>query len=266
MAQLNSEAYTLLHWRIMQYQNRGDAILPDLRIRQLVIAANDIETAHTLQRILGLGPAFPDPGVAAFGLINAVYSIGDQFLEVVVPTTDTAPARRFIDRSGEGGYMAIFQIEDIDATRQRVDQLGMRRVWDADFPEISASHIHPADIGGAIVSFDQPRPASSWKWGGPKWTETAAPGALVGATLSAQAPDTLAKKWADALGGKLSDATTLETLDGKVKFIAGPVDKLIVFSVKAEDREAVLARAEAEGCDISDDGFWLVGVHFLLTE
>lgn len=266
MALLNSPAYTLLHWRIMQYQNRGDAILPDLRIRQLVIAANDIETAHTLQRILGLGAAFPDPGVAAFGLINAVYSIGDQFLEVVVPTTDNAPARRFIDRSGEGGYMAIFQVEDIDATRQRVDQLGMRRVWDADFPEISASHIHPADIGGAIVSFDQPRPPESWKWGGPKWTETAAPGALVGASLSAQNPEDIARKWAAALGGELSDAQTLETLDGKVKFADGPVDKLTAFSVKVDDRDATIARAQSEGCEVSDHGFWLVGVHFVLTE
>ena len=133
------------------------------RLRQLVIAANSLDTADTLQSVLGLGEPFPDPGVSEFGLVNAVFAIGDQFLEVVVPTTDKAPARRFIDRGGEGGYMAIFQTDDMAALRTRVDGLSIRRVWNIDLPDISASHLHPADIGGAIVSVDEPRPAGSWR-------------------------------------------------------------------------------------------------------
>ena len=128
------------------------------RLRQLVIAANSLDTADTLQSVLGLGEPFPDPGVGEFGLVNAVFAIGDQFLEVVVPTAGTAPAQRFIDRGGEGGYMAIFQTDDMAALRTRVDGLSIRRVWNIDLPDISASHLHPADIGGAIVSVDEPRP------------------------------------------------------------------------------------------------------------
>ena len=72
------------------------------RLRQLVIAAETLETADRLGELLGLGAPFIDPGVKEFGLENRVYAIGDQFLEVVVPMTDSAPARRFIDR-GDGG-------------------------------------------------------------------------------------------------------------------------------------------------------------------
>lgn len=240
--------------------------MSDLRIRQLVIAANSLETAHTLQRIFSLGEPFPDPGVSAFGLINAVYAIGDQFLEVVVPVTDTAPARRFIDRFGEGGYMVIFQVEDIDDTRRRVDQLGMRRVWDADFPEISASHIHPADIGGAIVSFDQPRPPHSWKWGGPKWQDRTAPGALIGAELTSTDPENLADKWANALGVQRPSPNILETIDGPVTFKPGEMDQLTKFCIRVEDREAILQSAEQEGCKMTDHGFCVANVQFVISE
>lgn len=74
------------------------------RVRQLVIAANSLDTADTLQSVLGLGEPFPDPGVAEFGLVNAVFALGDQFLEIVVPTEPKAPARRFIDR-GRGRWL-----------------------------------------------------------------------------------------------------------------------------------------------------------------
>ena len=114
------------------------------RIRQLVIAANSLDTAEKLQDILGLGKPYPDPGVGEFGLKNAVFALGDQFLEVIVPVTPDAPARRFIDRFGEGGYMAIFQTPDIAGVRARGDDMKLRRVWNYDSDEIAASHFHPA--------------------------------------------------------------------------------------------------------------------------
>ena len=104
------------------------------RLRQLVIAAETLEAADQLGELLELGAPFVDPGVKEFGLENRVYALGDQFLEVVVPMADSAPARRFIDRVGEGGYMAIFQTDDLNALRARVDGMGIRRVWNIDLP------------------------------------------------------------------------------------------------------------------------------------
>jgi hypothetical protein len=43
----------------------------------------------------------------------------------------------------------------------------VRTVWEKELPDIRAMHLHPKDIGGAIVSIDQPVPAPSWRWGGP---------------------------------------------------------------------------------------------------
>ena len=80
-----------------------------MRLRQVVIAARDLETtvAH-LTAVFGIEVSYRDPGVAEFGLVNAVMPIGDTFLEVISPVADRAPARRFLDRrGGDGGYMPL---------------------------------------------------------------------------------------------------------------------------------------------------------------
>jgi hypothetical protein len=233
------------------------------RLRQLVIAANSLDTADTLREVLGLGEPFPDEGVAEFGLVNAVFAIGDQFLEVVVPTADKAPARRFIDRGGEGGYMVIFQTDDLAALRSRVDRMGVRRVWNIDLPDISASHLHPADLGGAIVSVDEPRPAGSWRWGGPEWRERAAPGRFTGAILETPDPDGLAQKWGLALG-LTADRRRLFLADAVLHFREGPADRLVEFGFELPDADAALARAKAAGLAVEGKSVDVAGVRLAL--
>lgn len=233
------------------------------RLRQLVIAANSLDTADTLREVLGLGEPFPDKGVAEFGLVNAVFAIGDQFLEVVVPTADKAPARRFIDRGGEGGYMVIFQTDDMAALRNRVDSMGVRRVWNIDLPDISASHLHPADLGGAIVSVDEPRPAGSWRWGGPEWRERAAPGRFTGAVLETPDPDALAQTWGLALG-LTADKRRLFLADAVVHFREGPADRLVEFGFELPDADAAIARAKAAGLAVDGTSVDVAGVRLAL--
>ena len=156
-----------------------------------------------LRSELGLGEPFADPGVGAFGLHNAVYAIGDTFLEVVSPTQPDTTAGRYLDRRGDGGYMVIFQLADLDAARERAAAMGMRVVWQLDLPDISGTHLHPADTRGAIVSLDRADPPGSWRWGGPDWTEregTGAPGRLRGVTIAVNDPVATAERWGELLG------------------------------------------------------------------
>ncbi|KCZ83151.1 hypothetical protein HAD_15727 [Hyphomonas adhaerens MHS-3] len=229
------------------------------RLRQLVIAANSLDTADTLKSVLSLGEPFPDPGVAEFGLVNAVFAIGDQFLEVVVPTKDKAPARRFIDRGGEGGYMAIFQTDDMEALRARVDGLGIRRVWSIDLPDISASHLHPADIGGAIVSVDEPRPAGSWRWGGPGWRERSAPGRFTHAVLETPDPDALAQKWGLTFG-LTADRQRLFLADSVIYFTEGPADRMTEFGIDIPDADKVMARAVEKDLPVEGRSISIAGI------
>jgi len=178
-----------------------------VRLRQVVLAAADLEpVAAALRRELGLGEPFADPGVALFGLRNAVFALGDRFIEVVAPAgTEPTAVDRWLERhGGDGGYMLIFQLDDLAAARGRVADLGIRIVWSVDLPDISGTHLHPADLRGAIVSIDRADPPDSWRWAGPGWTGrtgTGAAGRVEGVTVRVAQPESVAARWAEVLGG-----------------------------------------------------------------
>ncbi|MFT5978037.1 MAG: hypothetical protein ACI9AO_000880, partial [Ilumatobacter sp.] len=87
-----------------------------IRLRQVALVAHDLDAVvGELCDTLGLTVCFNDPGVGEFGLHNALMVIGDQFLEVVSPTQpDTAGGRLLDKRNGDGGYMAIYEVDDLD--------------------------------------------------------------------------------------------------------------------------------------------------------
>ena len=56
------------------------------RLRQVALVARDCgQVAGELRRVFGWPPPFHDPGVGQFGLTNAVFAVGDTFVEVVAP-------------------------------------------------------------------------------------------------------------------------------------------------------------------------------------
>ena len=178
------------------------------RLRQAVLAARDLDAvAAELQAELGLGEPYADPGVGYFGLRNAVFALGDTFLEVVSPVRpDTAAGRLLERRGGDCGYMLMLQLDDLEAARQRVSELGIREVFEVSLDDIAEVHLHPADIRGAIVSLSSPRPPETWRWGGPDWDRRSAPVRVTGATVAVAGPDGVAGRWERVLGAPPASA------------------------------------------------------------
>jgi len=172
------------------------------RLRQAVLAARDLDAvAGALRETLALGEPFADPGVAHFGLRNAVFALGDTFLEVVSPIRPDTAAGRLIDRrGGDCGYMLMFQVDDLVAARERVRGLGIREVFEVAVPDMTEVHLHPADMRGAIVSLSQPQPPESWRWGGPRWRERSVPLHVTRATVALADPEVVAARWETVLG------------------------------------------------------------------
>jgi hypothetical protein len=202
---------------------------PSVRLRQAVLVASELEpVAAALRDALDLQEPFRDPGVAEFGLVNAVFAIGDCFLEVIAPTRPGTAAGRYLERhGGDGGYMAIFDVEDLESARERAAGLGVRVVWQIDLPDISGTHLHPADMRGAIVSIDRSRPYGSWRWGGPRWTGATgagAPGRLAAITVAVGDPDEVAARWAHVLGVSTLAGPQLVLDDGLVSFVPAASD------------------------------------------
>jgi hypothetical protein len=175
---------------------------PAVRLRQAVVAVRDLDAvADRLRDSLSLAEPFSDPGVAYFGLRNAVFALQDTFLEVVSPLKDGTSAGRLIDRrGGDCGYMLMFQVRDLAAARERARAEGVREVFEVSLEDIEEVHLHPADMRGAIVSLSQPTPPEAWRWGGPHWRERSGPGRLAGVTVAVVDPHAVRGRWERILG------------------------------------------------------------------
>lgn len=211
-----------------------------IRLRQIALIAPDLDpVVEELRAALDLEVCFSDPGVGEFGLRNAMLLVGDQFLEVLSPVEEhTAVGRLLAKRGGPGGYMVIHEVDDLDDRLARLGELDVRVVWAGDFPGIRGRHLHPRDVGGAIVSIDEPDPAGSWRWGGPDWEAMANAGtgaavdAIVGVTIAAGDAAGIAARWAE-LG-----------IDESVTFVERgendpPVDGIVALDLRAVDRGRV---------------------------
>jgi len=207
-------------------QARGDHAL--MQVRQVALVARDLDpVVADLCAVLGLEVGFRDPGVGEFGLRNAVLPVGRRFLEVVSPVRADATAARYLDRhGGDGGYMVLVQTADLAADRRRLAALGVRIVWQVTLDDIAAVHLHPRDVGGAIVSLDQPAPPASWRWGGPAWEATVRTDVvrdLVGVTIEATDPAALAARWSAVLGTSPPPDHGVLALDrSEIRFVRSP--------------------------------------------
>lgn len=172
-----------------------------IRLRQVALVARDLETTtDRLRELLAVDVVFRDPGVAEFGLHNTLMLVGDQFLEVVSPTRPGTTAGRLLDKRAAEvtGYMVIYEVNDLDARTAAITEAGVRVVWQLDLPDIRGRHLHPADVGGAIVSVDEPLPPGSWRWGGPHWqaySHTDVVTSIAGVRISADDPAAMAARW-----------------------------------------------------------------------
>jgi catechol 2,3-dioxygenase-like lactoylglutathione lyase family enzyme len=199
-----------------------------MRLRQIALVAHDLAAACAeITGVLGLDYAYDDPGVGKYGLCNAVFPVGTTFLEVVSPKAPGTTAERLLEkRGGDGGYMVILQVDDLAAARARVQDAGARVVDQIDRDGAAFTHIHPKDIGGAILSIDRMIPKERWEWGGPHWTDhvrTDVSVAIVAAELQAEDPSRMASRWAAVLGrsAEKSDGGWRIGLDeGEIRFVA----------------------------------------------
>ena len=243
-----------------------------LRIRQIVLAAHDLDsTVDRLTTVLGVSVAYRDPQVAEFGLHNALMPIGDQFLEVVSPLAPGTAAGRLLERRGDSGYMIILQTDDLARDRDRFDLLGVRIVWQASYDDIRAMHLHPKDIGGAIVSVDQPNPPASWRWAGPEWEKhVSREGAqrVLAAEVEARDPRAMAQRWAEVLGlpapEKRGASWCLVLADGTLDFVeAGSRgDGLSAFTLALESPPTALSQARSIGLPTQGHSVTVCGTTF----
>ncbi|NBR79250.1 MAG: hypothetical protein EBT71_04305 [Alphaproteobacteria bacterium] len=160
-----------------------------MRLRQICLVAHELEP--TLAQLCGLLQTdiiYRDPGVAHFGLANGLLQSGGDFIEVVSPLPDRQDTAggRHLARRGDSFYMVIFQCANAAPIAAHIGEQGIRKVWSHAGADLSATHFHPADFGGAIVSVDSmgredwQSPNAYWEW--TKWPPATPPDYAAAAT------------------------------------------------------------------------------------
>lgn len=171
-----------------------------IRLRQVALVARQLEpVVDALCSTFDLTVCFNDPGVADFGLHNALMMVGDQIIEVVAPVREGTTAGRLLEkRHGDGGYMAIYEVDDLERREELLAERKVRIVWTGNTSEIRGRHLHPRDVGGTLVSVDEPKVWGQWPWAGPTWVpRVGVATAIAGITVGADDPEAMHARWSE---------------------------------------------------------------------
>ena len=225
---------------------------------------------NDLCKLFNFEVAFNDPGVAHFGLENAVIPIGTDFLEVVSPVEENTTAGRYLNkRGGDGGYMIIIQVDKFEDSQKLVNEYNIKTVWETDLPKAKAMHLHPKQMGGAILSLDWMEPKESWKWAGPNWEKNISGPikGIDGVEIQSDDPELMLNTWLRVLGDVERDHENKILLDNTwIKFsqaIDGRGPGISAFSLKAENSNEIIERAQNLGFMV-DDKITIGGIKFYL--
>tara|TARA_B110000014_G_scaffold262110_1_gene255357 strand:+ start:952 stop:1689 length:738 start_codon:yes stop_codon:yes gene_type:complete len=243
-------------------------------LRQLVMVSSLRDPiVDSLCKLFDLKVSFNDPGVGHFGLENAVLPVGTDFLEVVSPVEENTTAGRYLDRrNGDGGYMVIIQVDDFSEVQKTIKENNVTVVWESDHPEARAIHLHPKEMGGAILSLDWMNPKESWKWAGPNWNEfvnTSTIKRFVGVEIQSEDPENMMNKWQSVLKVPSQKISNHEiTLDKTwIRFVEdqdGRGPGVSAFCIEAEDNKSLMQKASDLGL-VHQENIFIGGVKFLLS-
>jgi hypothetical protein len=235
-------------------------------MRQICLVARDLaKVVDQLRAVLGLEVCHRDPGVGKYGLENALFPVGDKFLEVVAPVREGTTAGRYLDRrGGDGGYMVITQCDDLAPRRQRCEALGVRIANEIGYPEYRELQLHPRDVGAAMLSFGWQEgartPGGPWHpaaYDGNNAVRPGLIGAMTGAELQSEDPDRLARRWSEVIerSVRMQDGERIIALD----------DATLRFTEAADGRGEGLAGLDLACADPGRRGLALIcGIRFRL--
>ena len=253
----------------------ADATPPHLlRLRQICLAVPRLDhVLDDLRAIFGLSVCRRDPGLAAYGLENALLPVGTDFIEVVSPIQADTAAGRFIQRTrGHGGYMAIFQVEDPHKRQAVATALGVRTAHQIDQPGYQSVQLHPRDCRAAFIelgrSLGGELRTGAWWPAGAHWQQhvrTDATRRLHGILLESPDPAALAAHWSRILETPLSAdaaASVLHIDQTQIGFVAGPAETLGTVMLEVADPHVTLQRAIDCGHCVEGESFHLGGVYF----
>ena len=241
-------------------------------MRQVCLVSRDLPRAiDDIQSIFGVSLCYQDDAVGKYGLENALFPFGHAFLEVVAPTRDGTAAGRFLDRSGGiGGYMAIFNCDDVERRKAHAESLGIAIAHVMDYETFTGIQLHPRDCRAAMIEFDRTQGGDAldgpYHPAGHDWQthiKTDVTRGIANIDIESPTPDNIAAHWSRITEIPLGPDLTLPTPLIDVRFVTGgPRETLRTLHLDVVDPNAITRAAEARGYVVTDRSIELCGVRF----
>ena len=250
-----------------------------LRLRQIALVAKELAPVEkALIDTLAIKVCYRDPGVATFGLENALLPIGNQLLEVVAPTQENTAGGRYLERrGGDGGYMVITQCDEHAPRKARIAELGIRKVLEYDTEDYRNMQLHPKDTGGTFFEIDQQLGDGAndldgpWHPAGPNWQRskcTERVGGIVAAEIQCDDPESVAHRWAEISELAVNADMSIALDNATLRFVGcddGRPEGLGAIDVIANDAGAILTAADAIDARRGDQQIYLCGLRVNLV-
>jgi methylmalonyl-CoA epimerase len=139
-------------------QVEGIGELPEIRIDHLGVAVKSLAEARAFYEALGL-QVTQEETVEHERVRTAMLPLGESRIELLEPTEEDSAVGRFLAKRGEGLHHVALQVENIEATMQRLRERGVRLT--SEQVQVGAGghlyfFVHPASAGGVLLEIVQP--------------------------------------------------------------------------------------------------------------
>lgn len=131
---------------------------PPSQIDHLGIAVHSLEEASRFYRdVLGLEcqgtEEIPDQKVKV-----SFFQVGEVRIELLEPTADDSPIRKFLESRGPGFHHVAYRVADLPATLAELEAAGVQLIDEEPRDGAHGMKIafaHPSSTGGVLIEFCQ---------------------------------------------------------------------------------------------------------------
>ena len=124
-----------------------------MKIDHVAIAVNDVEeSAKVYQQALGVNDVEFET-VESEGVKVAIIHLENGRVELMQPTNDTSPIRKFLDKKGEGLHHMALETENIEGEVERMEGCGIQFLGQIrpGSAGTKVTFIHPKSLHGVLA-------------------------------------------------------------------------------------------------------------------
>tara|TARA_B100000745_G_scaffold269590_1_gene196142 strand:- start:188 stop:583 length:396 start_codon:yes stop_codon:yes gene_type:complete len=124
-----------------------------MKIDHIAIAVNDVEeSAKVYQKALGVDSVEFET-VESEGVKVAIIHLENSRIELIQPTNDSSPIKKFLDKKGQGLHHMALETDNIEGEVERMEGCGIQFLGDVrpGSAGTKVTFIHPKSLHGVLA-------------------------------------------------------------------------------------------------------------------